>query len=133
MQVFRSLVFAVALFGVAGENFSVQAEDRVVGILWQLGGWRDDKPIWGPIFRATADKKVWSHGERGLPKVIGEWSGTEENTKAKVTGINEGKNQRYNGDYEFVLIEKDPKLWRGKFKPIGSEKEYPIQIRLVRE
>lgn len=113
----------------------VQADDDIVGVIWQLGiKEKSGKVKPGPTFRATPDKKVWNTPRSGLPKVVGTWSGDEENTKMVVDGLKSPKTIQFNGKYEFVLIVKSPsKLWQGTFKPEGSDIEVPILVRLIKD
>ncbi|HMP03675.1 MAG TPA: hypothetical protein PKD86_10300 [Gemmatales bacterium] len=57
----------------------------------------------------------------------------EEDTKVKlnITGT-QGPNAKYRGEYELVLIKKDPPMWQGRFTN-DEGKNMPIKVRLLRD
>lgn len=113
------------------------AKDKLVGIIWQVGSkgldGKTGKLKWGVKFRATPDGKIWHVPLANVPQVIGSWNGNEENTKMKIDKVPESMpnlKQFSSGDYEFVLVGKDPKIWQGTFTHTSGLK-VPIFCRLL--
>jgi len=133
----RLFIFSVVILSGWFGSLPAHAEDRIVGIIWEFGVKAKDpnrKVKWGgQRFRATPDWKVWNMPTQSVPRVIGSWSGTDENVKMKLTGIMHPKNRKANGDYEFVLVGKAPKVWRGTFTQAGTGRKKPIFVRLVKD
>ncbi len=131
------LTFTLMLGTLATSCAPSFAEDKIVGIIWQIGTKGDDgktgKLKWGPRFRATPDGKVWNSPNQGVPVVIGSWNGDEEKTKMKIDKVPSSMNQDGEGDYEFVLVGKDPKIWQGMFTRQSSGAKIPFLIRLVKD
>lgn len=124
----------MVLLGFCHQANSIQAEDKVVGTVWQFGvKGKNGKTKWSHFFRSTPDKMVWNIPTTSVPRVIGSWSGTEENVKMNITGITHPKNVKHNGDYEFVLVGKAPKTWQGTFIQSETDKKTRIFIRLVKK
>ena len=127
------LIAIVAIF-FGTETARSVAEDKVVGIVWQLGyKGKNGKPNWIGRFRATPDGKVWAHRRSGgVPKIVGTWTGTEEKTLVKVDGFKVPEFNKYNGDYEIVLVGKNPKVWQGEFTNARGAKR-PILVKLLKD
>ncbi|PQO36315.1 hypothetical protein DTL21_10425 [Bremerella cremea] len=129
----RLLIVAFALSTICLSLKPAEAEDNVVGIIWEIGRkQKNGKVKWEARFRATPDKKLWSMGKADAPEVVGEWSGDEEKTNAKVPPHSDPRMQRFIGEYEFVLVKKVPKVWEGTFKHQSGVK-IPIVIRLIED
>ncbi len=129
----RLLILSVVAATVCVSFQPVQAEDEVVGIIWEIGRkMKDGKVKWEAVFRAAPNGKIWTVSKTKAPEVVGHWSGTEENTKATVFPSKHHELRKFIGDYEFVLVGKKPKIWEGTFTH-KSGIEVPIIIRLIQD
>lgn len=130
----RCLLVVLAVSFFASLASDVQAEDKVVGIIWEFGRRQPNKKIkWQIQFRATPDGKVWNMPDNGIPRVVGSWKGDEEKTKMTIDKIRHPVNHKFNGDYEFVLVGKDPKIWQGLFWLPDGKGKVPIYVRMVKD
>jgi len=123
-------IWAVSVACIFVQVNRAPADDQVVGRLWEIKfEARDAKNAEVRRFRATPDFKVWGLGNRnaGKPRVIGKWSGDEQNVTMEVEVPGEK-----NGKYELVLVGTNPDRWKGTFIAENGRKR-PIKVRLLKD
>lgn len=133
-RVSATIVFMILASFAAGAIQSAAAEE-IVGIMWRLGyRGKDGEKNWVGRFRATPDGKVWMHYESGgKPKIIGTWTGNEENTKVTVNQITDPKYKKFNGNYEIVMVGVNPKSWEGTYTNPNTGATRPMLVELIRD
>lgn len=135
MMKIRLCVLASLAFACAWGPVEAAADDRVVGAVWDIGvkvkKGRKSK-VFVRRFRATGNGKVWNTPRKGVPRVIGHWQGTWENTKLVIHGPLQPENAKFKGNYEFALVRKKPPTWRGTFRAQNGRR-FQIAVRLVKD
>jgi hypothetical protein len=130
-------LFALTLAALTGPVPAAPAQDKVVGIVWEIKFLNHNGNTKRDVikrFRATPDGKIWSvlpPRAAEVPRVIGKWEGDDQKTTVTIDESIGRPNIDWVGKFEIVQTGKEPPAWKGTFTHQQKGRKVAAQIRQI--